>query len=75
MEPVLKTSALLYFKEALGRQEYESCAELAAAARELGAQQGEIDEAIAAHLRGDQAGAPDEGKQPVNRLRALKEEN
>ena len=74
MEEVLKVSALLYFKEALGRQEYESCAELAAAARQLGAQQGEIDAAIAAHLRGDQANAPNESKQPVNRLRALKEE-
>jgi len=56
----------------IGGAEY--LARLAAAARELGAQQGEIDEAIAAHLRGDQANAPNEAKQPVNRLRALKEE-
>ena len=60
---VLKASALLYFREALVKQEYETCAELAAAARELDAQQGEISEVIAAYLQ-----------KPVNRLRALTKE-
>ncbi len=62
-DEVLKVSALLYFKEALVRQEYETCAELAAAAKEHGAEQSEINEVIAAYLQ-----------RPVNRLRALKEE-
>ena len=62
-DEVLKVSALLYFKEALVRQEYETCAELAAAAKEHGAEQSEINGVIAAYLQ-----------RPVNRLRALKEE-
>ena len=74
-DEVLKVSALLYFREALVKQEYEICAELAAAARELGVGQGEISEVIAAYLRGDKAGgSAGRTKQPVNRLRALKEE-
>ena len=73
-DEVLKASALLYFREALVKQEYETCAQLAAAAKEHGAKQGEINEVIAAYLRGDKAGGAGGVKQPVNRLRALKKE-
>ena len=74
-DEVLKASALLYLQEALAKQEFEACAQLVAAVRELGARQGEIDEVIAGYLRGDKAGgAAGAAKQPVNRLRALKEE-
>ena len=67
---VLKATALLYFKDALVKQEYETCAQLAAAAREHGAAQSEINEVIAMYLRGGKAQGAG-AKQPVNRLRAL----
>ncbi len=51
-EEVLKLTALVYFQEALDKQQYESCAELTAAARKFGVQQYEIDAAITSHLRG-----------------------
>ena len=65
-DEVLKATALLYFKDALVKQEYETCAELAAVAREHGAAQSEINEVIAMYLRGS--------KRPINRLRALTKE-
>ncbi len=74
-DEVLKASALLYFKDALVKQEYESCAELIGTAKQFGAAQGEINDVIAAHLQGDKAKRPDEASQSgKNRLRALKEE-
>lgn len=39
---VLKTTSLLYLKEALKNQEYEICAELVQEARNYGATQGEV---------------------------------
>jgi hypothetical protein len=52
-ESLLKVTALLYFKEALQKQEYETCAELVAAARQNGAEQNEISEVIAGYIKGD----------------------
>ena len=43
---IFKVTALLYLKEALLAQEYESCKELVEIAKKFGVQQGEIDEAI-----------------------------
>ena len=50
-DELLKATALLYLKDALVKQEYESCAELLGSARNFGAEQGEIDEVIALSLR------------------------
>ena len=55
-DEILKVTALLYFQEALFAQDYEACAELVNAAASFGAQQSEIDAAIAAYLRADKAG-------------------
>ncbi len=69
---IFKVTALLYFKEALINQEYESCQELVGIAKELGATQREISETIIGYLRGDKA----EGrgaKEVKNRVRSLKE--
>ena len=50
-DDVLKLTALVYFQEALYKQQYEGCKELATAARKFGAQQAEVDAVIAAYLR------------------------
>ena len=71
---VFKVTALLYLQEALAKQEYESCKELVAIAKKLGAQQGEIDQAIAAFLRGDKPGGQGGAKQKKNRLGLLTQE-
>ena len=68
-DEIFKVTALLYFKEALAAQKYEDCEELVGIARKLGARQGEIDEMIAAHLRGDKPGGRNEARQGINRLR------
>lgn len=45
-----KAISLLYFDEALRKEEYEDCARLVEAAKRFGAQQSEIDKVIAAYL-------------------------
>ncbi len=52
-DQLLKTTALLYLKEALVSQEFEACRELIDAAIKLGASQGEISETIAGYLNPD----------------------
>lgn len=74
MNNVVKATALLYFKEALAKQEYESCKELVGIAKKLGAQQGEIDAAIASYLRGEKPGGEGGGVQVKNRLSSLLKE-
>ena len=54
-DEVLKTTALLYFKEALLNEQYEDCARLVRIAKGFGAQQGEISAVIAEHNRGEGA--------------------
>ncbi len=71
---IFKVTALLYLQEALVKQEYESCKELVGIAKELGARQGEIDETIAAYLRGDKPGGRNEAKRPRNRVAPLLKE-
>ena len=49
-EQILKVTALLYLKEALLAQEYESCPELIDTAKNLGVSQGDISAVIAEYL-------------------------
>lgn len=66
-DSVLKVTALVYFKDALAKQEYETCPELLGSARRFGAQQSEIDEVIASVLRG-KPGGRNGAKRSKNRL-------
>ncbi len=50
-DEILKVTALLYFKEALVNQAYESCQELVDLAKGFGASKGEIKQVIAAVIR------------------------
>jgi hypothetical protein len=64
-DQILKVTALLYLKEALVAQEYETCQELIDTAKNLGANPGDISAVIADYLN---AGNP--GRQKGNRLRS-----
>jgi hypothetical protein len=69
-DEVLKTTSLLYIKEALCRERYEDCAELIRFAKEFGADQGEISGVIAEHNGGEEAAKTDEANQGIGgRLR------
>lgn len=72
-DEIFKVTALVYFKDALVKQEYESCKELITLAKKFGAEQNEIDEVIAGFLRGDQAGGRNEANR-IKNLHVLKEE-
>ncbi len=50
---ILKVTALLYLKEALVNQKYESCQELIDTARNLGVGPGDISAVIADYLNAD----------------------
>jgi len=63
-DQLLKLSALLYLKEALVAQKYETCQELIDTAKNLGIDQGDISAVITDFLNG---GNP--GRQRRNRLR------
>ena len=63
----LKLTALVYFEEALFKEEYESCAELIDIARKFGAGPSDIKEVIATFIR-NKSGGKSEAKQK-NRLR------
>jgi len=52
-DQILKITALLYLKEALVAQEYESCQELIDTAKKLGANPGDISAMIADYLDAD----------------------
>jgi hypothetical protein len=64
-DQLLRLTALLYFKEALAAQQYESCQELIDTARNLGVNSGDISAVITDHLN---ANGP--GRQKANRLRS-----
>ena len=49
-DQILQVTALLYLKEALIVQEYESCQELIDTAKNLGVSSGDISAVIAEHL-------------------------
>jgi len=64
-DQILKVTALLYLKEALIAQEYESCQELIDTAKNLGVNAGDISAVIADYLN-----ANNPGRQKGNRLRS-----
>ena len=61
---LLKLTALVYLKEALIAQEYETCQELIDTAKNLGVDQSDISALIADYLNADNP-----GRQKGNRLR------
>ena len=63
---LLKVTSLLYFKDALLKQEYEACQELLESARNFGAEQSEIEEVIVSYFRGGKTG----GRSEANRIKA-----
>jgi len=67
-DQLLKLTALVYLKEALVAQKYETCQELVDTAKNLGIDPGDISAVIADYLN---AGNP--VRQKGNRLRLLKE--
>jgi hypothetical protein len=76
-DELLKVTALLYFKEALVAQQYETCQELIGTAKNLGVNPGDISAVIADYLKnpsilGKNTDAPK--KQGTCRLRSLKGE-
>jgi len=68
-DDTLKTTALLYLKEALEAERYEDCAELIASAKELGAQRSEIKQVINAYVRVLKTGRQNEANRNVGRRR------
>ena len=65
----LKVTALLYLKEALDRERYEDCPGLLQAAKEFGAQQGEISKVIAQYIHELKFGRPNEANRFNGRRR------
>ena len=59
-EDTLKVTALLYFKEALAKEQYEDCAELIQTAKRFGAGEAEISTAIVEYLRPLRPAKPNE---------------
>ena len=66
---ILKVTALLYLKEALVNQEYESCPQLIDTAKKLGVSSSDISGEIAAYLRGYKAGGQNEANPQTSRFR------
>jgi hypothetical protein len=64
-DQILKVTALLYLKEALVTQKYESCRELIDTAKNLGVSKGDISAVIADYLNADNP-----GRQKGNRVRS-----
>ena len=64
-DQILKLTALLYLKEALIAQEYESCQELIDTAKDLGVSPGDVSAVIADYLNADNP-----GRQKTNRVRS-----
>jgi len=61
---LLKVTALVYLKEALVAQKYETCRELIDTAKKAGVDQGDIDAVITDYLNADSP-----GRKKTNRLR------
>ena len=64
-DQTLKLTALLYLKEALNAQKFETCQELIDTAKNLGVESGEISAVITDYLN-----ANNPGRQKGNRLRS-----
>jgi hypothetical protein len=65
-DQLLKLTALVYLKEALVAQEYETCQELIDTAKNVGVNEGDINAVITGYLN---PGNP--GRQKTNRLRFI----
>ncbi len=65
---VLKQSALIYFQQALKKQEFEACSELVALAREFGAETADIQAIITSYLGGAKPGGRNQVNQAKYRL-------
>ena len=64
-DQILKVTALLYLKEALVAQKYETCQDLIDTAKNLGVHSGDISAVIADYLNADNP-----GRQKTSRLRS-----
>ena len=66
-EDARKAISLLYFEEALYKEQYEECPALVEAAKGFGAEASEINKIIAKHLKGNKYGLPkrNEAKEPI----------
>lgn len=64
-DQILKVTALLYLKEALITQKFETCRELIDTAKNLGVEQGDISAVITEYLNADNP-----GRQRPSRLRS-----
>jgi len=73
-DELLKTTALLYFKEALKNQEYEQCPALIKTAKRVGADQGDIKGVIAEYQNRGKIGGLNEAQKFGGRLGFLNEE-
>jgi hypothetical protein len=70
-DELLKVTTLLYFKEALVAQQYETCQELIGTARNLGVNPGDISAVIADYLSPKRESKANPDRQKPNRLRSL----
>lgn len=74
-DELLKITALLYFKEALVKQEYEQCPALIATAKRFGANQVDIWNVIAEFGSSEKTGRHNEADEQIGgRLRFAEEE-
>ncbi len=74
-DELLKTTSLLYFKEALRNQQFEQCPTLIKTAKRFGAQSADIRKVIDEYTNRGNAGQRNEANLAIGgRLRYLKEE-
>ena len=74
-DELLKTTTLLYLKEALGNQEFEQCAALIKTAKRFGATKVEVQKVLREHVKRGNAGPEYEADLTIGgRLQFLKEE-
>jgi hypothetical protein len=72
-DELLKVTALVYFKDALVKQEFEACEELIALAKNFGASTSEVTDVIISFIRGDKTSGGRETNR-IKNLQLLKEE-
>lgn len=65
---VLKETALLYLSDALIKQSFEECAQLIELAKQFGALESEVSEAITDYLEGRKTGGLNGANAKTNRL-------
>ena len=70
-DEVLKVTSLIYFKDALIKEQYENCRELIQTAKKFGAQQSEIRQIINEYIRLVASGLQNEASNRSVRRRQL----